>query len=693
MSLHSLESSRSTVALKRPRRLTLPSLAAWVDSLSDARLCLVVVALSGLLFVSLFNPYWVPSGDGDLYVAIARSLVLGEGFKFNGQFVNICPPGWPLILAGVMQVSPTFAAFKVVTISAMVGSLAAWFFVLRRFTSPRGAAGAVLLTAVLAHVYSLTFWTHSEAVFCLISTLSLLLALQIAEGRPLTWRLVALLILCVAGVFIRWAAFIQPLLLCAMLLHGKRWWRPESARAWGCCAAVCVVTFSTFFTLRQALQLTPQQEVEQREAGAVFEDVVAAAPRASITADARKVDFVNVTATKDRSLAGELMRRAVESGTWMSWLFWQPFRFAASVRAISWVGIVVGWVIIAALTARVIEAARRRQWLWLGLAAYCTALCINWPNANPRYLVPVAPLLVLGTLQGLKLLWNGSSTGSRRDRKVLIALLAVAGGVTVFELVQGRRLEAALVAWTIAGVWWLRVRARSGVASETAGLAQRAVTLFVGSILLVNGALYAVDLKVAHSRDFYNRYEAGFNDDLVKACYKLNELGLGDAQLAVAERYVNLGRVRKSKYAVRAAVLLTGKSVQTIRDKWAGEPRAELLRWCQRRRIEYYLDQRPSVPWRVWHFILPRWLNEWLVQEPLGPDSEGWVLYRIRIEPVPVVPPTSSTTVAQRLIDPRRRFSWPTTAQATEPGTEFRRSADRLDLPNIENWPTRVPGL
>lgn len=693
MSLHSIDSHRTAVALKPSRASLFPNLGAAIDAAPDSKLCAAVLFIVGVLYVAMYNPFWVPSGDGDLYVAIARSIVQGEGFKFNGQFVNICPPGWPLILAGVMLISPTFTAFKIVTIVSMLVSLGAWFFVLRRVASGRTAAGVVLLTGILVHVYSLTFWTHSEAVYCAISTLSLLLALQIAERKPgAPWRIALLIVLCAAGVFVRWAAFIQPAVLCAALLHESRFWKVESFKRWLVCGAVCLATFATFFAVRRALELTPQQELEQREAGAVFDDV-SAAPRASATADAKKVDMVNVAATKDRSVAGELIRRGVESGTWLSWLFWQPFRFAAAVPALAWIGVVVGWIGIFACSAKLIDAFRQRQWLWWGVAAYVAALCINWPNANPRYLVPVAPLLLLAAIQGTKLLFIGSIGAISRDRAILFAVIALAIVVSMFEAIVIKRFEATMVAWTLVAIWAMRYWSRSGGGDRPARVARVMVGAFVASIVLVNGGLFAIDVRVARSSDFYNRYEAGFNDDLVKACYQLQQLGLQDAELAVSERYVNLGRARKSKYAVRAAVLLTGKSVQTIRDKWAGEPKAELLRWAQRRKVQYYLDQRPNVPWRLWHFVLPRELNQKLVKGPLGDDSGGWTLYKINIAACPVLPPSQPTNFIQETVGANLRIDWPTAPLATAPATEYRRTVEKVALPQLKNWPSRVPGM
>src|SRR5437870_9809723 len=60
------------------------------------------------LYLLLQNPYWVPAGDSELYTAIARSLARGQGYQFNGDPVAMVPPGWALIMAGVMKITPYF---------------------------------------------------------------------------------------------------------------------------------------------------------------------------------------------------------------------------------------------------------------------------------------------------------------------------------------------------------------------------------------------------------------------------------------------------------------------------------------------------------------------------------------------------------------------------------------------------------
>src|SRR5262245_51244357 len=92
------------------------------------------------IYLLLLNPYWVPGGDSELYLAVARNWVLGRGHIFNGQPVSICPPGWPLVLAAAMKISPRFLLLKSITLLCMAGAMSMWYWILLRFTTPALAA-------------------------------------------------------------------------------------------------------------------------------------------------------------------------------------------------------------------------------------------------------------------------------------------------------------------------------------------------------------------------------------------------------------------------------------------------------------------------------------------------------------------------------------------------------------------------
>jgi hypothetical protein len=168
--------------------------------------------------------------------------------------------------------------------------------------------------------------------------------------------------------------------------------------------------------------------------------------------------------------------------------------------------------------------------------------------------------------------------------------------------------------------------------------------------------LWAIEVRIAHSDDFYASYEAGLNQNLVAAARYFNERGdAGDKQIAVSGKYRNMGRQRYSPYGLRATSLLTGKAIVSVPNRYVtrdGPPTITLNRWLWKRGIKYYLAQPPVSPWRVWHFRV-KWWQEYRTGRPAEVLDSGWQLYRVK----------SETDV------------------------------DRVHLPPSHGWPTRVPGL
>jgi hypothetical protein len=589
----------------------------------------------------LQNPYWVPGGDSEAYTSSARDMALGMGFRFNGQPVAMFPPGWPAAMAAVMKVSPYFLPLKLMTMLSMAGALAIGYWIARRFVSPQRAAMVILATAIVSHMFQCTFWLMSEGLFCLVSAASLLVALQISQGRREAWRIALLALLCAGAVMVRWAGVVGLGLVAAILVSGSirqmlaipAWmalmaligigvtgglgaagwaaaggaaiyvaytavaWKPWQHREFAAAAIVALVTFGTFFALREILEVTPEEAAASAEFGGageiVDQEIVA-------TADEQATKGYDiVTGSKG---GGGYRGRVLGWGRWFSFFYWQPFRAAAGNVALNLMANLLGWVLIALLLITAWAAARRRQWLWLALVGYCGILAANWPNPNSRYLVPIAFLLTLG-----------------------IVLAA-----------------DQLIAWA---------------ASERARRVVRgALYVFIGSVAVCNIALWAVEVRIARASDFYASYEAGLNQNLITAARHLYERGdVGDKQIAVSGKYRNMNRQRYSPYGLRAMSLLTGKAIVSVPNRYVtrdGRPTVTLNRWLYKRGIRYYLAQPPVSPWRVWHFRVP-WWQEYRTGMPVEEMESGWQMYRVD-------------------------------------GAE---EARRVHLPPSRGWPRRVPGL
>ena len=126
---------------------------------------------------------------------------------------------------------------------------------------------------------------------------------------------------------------------------------------------------------------------------------------------------------------------------------------------------------------------------------------------------------------------------------------------------------------------------------------------------------------------------------MIAACQYLGALPLNDRprdrEIAVSQRYTNLGRSRPMPSALRQAVMLTGRSMITppykstavSPDTPTGKGLA-IRRWLLSHGVRYYLWQPPISPWRVWHFRMP-WLEKARTGHTAEVDASGWQLFRL----------------------------------------------------------------
>ncbi len=558
-----------------------PSLAG-----RDWRIWALAVGIIVLLFALLHNSYWSPSGDGEVYASIARNLARaperGESFKqayrFNGQPVAMVPPGWPVVLAAAMRVSPEMGFLKLVAMSCLVGFLAVQFWIARRLGAGAWtAAGVVVLSAMISHLYPMTYWLISDGLFCLLLSGAVLLAMRLGDDpdRP-RWRdallAAAMIALCAAAVTVRWAGILGWAMVAAALI-GRAGNAARSLR-WTTVFVSLIVTLAVFFAWRGFLggQLTPEQIAEVKQFGGAAEEAAAAQPDDAVSRG------YSLLSPASPGAAG-YVARFLSAGRWIAWLFFQPLRVENLVTNL--IAAVAGWTLLAGLAFVLVSQARAGRWIWLGVAIYFAALVMRWHRPNARYLAPVAPMLLLGIV------------------------------------LAGRSLCRCDTPW----------RRR---------MAQAALGAFVGSVLLVNGTLYAIEASIARSENYYARYEAGMVRPLIAIAEYLRGVGADSGRIGVTQWYDNLGRKRRSPFPLRALNFLTDRAIVNVPDlnrHWRSAelyvpPNPELHQWALDAGLRYYVYQPPISPWRVWHFR-PAWLQRWIegVDPPMDPSD--WQLWRI----------------------------------------------------------------
>ena len=565
------------LAAKRYRQQS-PSSATTVSAARDWMCCLGLLAFLAVFYGLLQNGFWYPGNDSELYVSLARSIAAGDGYKFNGLPVAKVPPGWPLVLAAAIKLSPSFAFLNTLTLSFLLVTAGLWYWILRRFTTPRRVLLVMLIAGTLFPWYRLTFLLHSDALFCILFAGSLLLACQIAEGRSAPWRILLLAAMCGALVTVRWAGVIIWIVIAAALL--RRQIRPTWSRQWVAVALTAAATVGAFIGTRAGLSALASRELASPQ----MQDMLAE------TADAALK--IETTLAKPYAISpsgGVLpyLYRISDSGSWLTWLLWQPAELGASYRPLGHLVNAFGWVLILLVAVYVVDTVRQRQWLWLGVLLYCGALCSRWSHPNTRYLVPVLPLLLTGMYWGAEHVWRSlRSVGVRRAVRVAVGALIV-------------------------------------------------------SIVVCNFGIFATDLWVAWQDDFYASYRAGQCDNLIAAACYLDRHAAADDAIAVNSEYVNLNRLRKNSFGFRAASMLTHRKIRLVpQDVCRNRPDGALIAWANNREkaIRFYLCRVPVEPWRLGHFRVPR-LQEWVTGQAAGPPSPYFELYELTADgPVSIVP-------------------------------------------------------
>ena len=372
----------------------------------------ILMSAIAAIYLLMFNPYWVPGGDSELYIAGGRSWATGCGHTFNGQFVSISPPGWPLVMAAAMKISPTFGFLKLITIACMTFTMGFWYWFLLRFTTPKNSAHAhaALLrssrTFIRCHSGCTAMRLLPVTTAAMVVASRSTKASRMSAGGSRCWRF------CVCGPmralgrrtamdryrrrFARRAGSAKTL---ANDANGEMK-SPNSAPGNGRPSRFRLRSSrGTFAMLRHEL-------ATHAAAGGRCKGRRRHLRRIQQAAEAKTVDIFNGKQSAKLTFTQEMFKRVRESGKWFSWLLWPEFRFlgGTSVKGmLSSLDAVIGWLLIAALCTVAWRNLRQRQWLWLAPLVYCAFLCLNWPNPNARYLVPVLPIILWGIIQGIRM--------------------------------------------------------------------------------------------------------------------------------------------------------------------------------------------------------------------------------------------------------------------------------------------------
>ncbi len=414
----------------------------WLRQADGLGVVALIVSLL-TLFGLVHNPWWVPTGDSEVFLVTARNFYNGDGLTFLGDPLRVAPPGWPIVLAFLMWLGGgLIAVLKLAQIVFMIGGLLLMYFVLRGGldASPRQAVLATLLAAVCSPLYPLTFWLHSDALFMLLAGGATLAAVRFGRGEAVAW-LVAAVVLVALGIVVRWAGFVFAPVVALACLSGRQ------RRG---IVGMCVVGLASLIWFAFLY-------------GIVTRD---AAVTALAVADAP--DLL-IRERPDLSLVGELLDRLTRLPNWVGWTFFAPMRFLAfgTHDMGQFINTFVGTLATSLIIVAAVLDVRRGRWLMAGVLTYIIALAVIWPFPNPRYLVPVLPLAIFAITTSLSRLatWKVGPLWRTLRWSFVAALLAVNGSMWLVDVWVARastprdfynRYEAGIHLSLLESAWRLR---------------------------------------------------------------------------------------------------------------------------------------------------------------------------------------------------------------------------------------------
>lgn len=204
--------------------------------------------------------------DDAWYMVLAKALAQGDGYKLisaaGGAILPAVPPGFPMLLAPVFWLGPSFpdniAWLKGVSIVAMVatGPASYWYFVRHRKLRP--SLAAILSFAVVtmpAFVFLATSTVMADCVFTLAQVVTVVWLERGARHDQSAKSVVVAGVLAAATFLIRTAGVALIVAGVAYLIKERLWMR---AAVFAAVVAVCVTPWLLY---AQAHQPTPEQRL------------------------------------------------------------------------------------------------------------------------------------------------------------------------------------------------------------------------------------------------------------------------------------------------------------------------------------------------------------------------------------------------------------------------------------------------
>jgi len=161
----------------------------------------VLIALCVAVFYCLgVTNQWWPTPDSALYQGLGRSLLRGEGYRFNGQVNSDVTPGMPVILAALRWAfGDGFLAPNVFVTLSGLASLFLIYLTFARLTNRRMALAVALGTAASYKYFHYSHLILTDAPFSALFWACTYASVRYLQGRR-RWLLAAVALAVVAVV-------------------------------------------------------------------------------------------------------------------------------------------------------------------------------------------------------------------------------------------------------------------------------------------------------------------------------------------------------------------------------------------------------------------------------------------------------------------------------------------------------------
>jgi hypothetical protein len=393
-----------------------------------------VAAIIVLWFAAAVSPSWLPTPDSALYLMLGRSLAQGHGYALDGQPHAYVPPGYPLFLAALERAG-LGNMFCLNLAMGVVGLLSVWmsYHLVSQLASRPVALLVACLLGCNSLLHAMSALQLSDMPFTLLVLTGLFCLLRGLRGEKwaLEWGTLAILASCwvrVAGVALAVACAV------GLLLQPRSTSRLRVAGNVAALLAGVAATLGIFYAQYQH-SLQAEQSVPPPSYRAAVEALIAQ-PVGSVVA---------------RTLANAY-ESAAEIPRFLIGLPGNPLAMLAICLAPALVG----------LGRRL---ARREFLIALAAAGYAAGIVLNLP-AGARYLLPIAPLLLLYYLEGLSILLDWHPRVRRwapPAMLIFVTAFVVLNGVKGLSVLYKNHHRVAAKRTDIAdSASWLRSQARPG---------------------------------------------------------------------------------------------------------------------------------------------------------------------------------------------------------------------------------------